>query len=84
MNQSRALRSLQDRPLIVVTAGRGAQDGWMPLQEELASLSTNSVHRLLPQAEHSELVYERDQATSATQAIRDVVQAARSGRPLLK
>ena len=82
MAQARALRSLGDRPLAVVTAGRGAEVGWMPLQEELARLSTNSVHRVLPQAEHRELVYVRDPAAASAQAIRDVVQAVRTGRPL--
>ena len=82
MDKAGALRSLGDRPLAVVTAARGAPVGWMPLQDELARLSTNSVHRVLPQAEHIELVYLREPAASSAQAIRDVVQAVRTGRPL--
>jgi hypothetical protein len=56
----------------------------MPLQNELASLSTNSVHRVLPRTTHLALVYERDDAACAIQAIRDVVRTVRSGRPLGK
>jgi len=84
MNQAGRLKSLGDRPLMVLTAGRDAVNGWMPLQNELASLSTNSVHRVLPRTTHNSLIYERDQATFAIQAISDVVQAVRLGRPLAK
>jgi hypothetical protein len=54
----------------------------MPLQDELARLSTNSVHRVMTQAEHSELVYLREPAAASAQAIREVVQAVRTRRPL--
>ncbi|MGH7724464.1 MAG: alpha/beta hydrolase, partial [Candidatus Eiseniibacteriota bacterium] len=56
MRQARSLETLGARPLIVVTAARGAQDGWMPLQEELARLSSNSAHRVLPTTSHMSLV----------------------------
>jgi pimeloyl-ACP methyl ester carboxylesterase len=82
MDEARALRSLGNRPLAVVTAVRGAPVGWMPLQDELARLSTNSVHRVMTQAEHSELVYLREPAAASAQAIREVVQAVRTRRPL--
>ena len=32
--------------------GRNAQTGWLPLQHKMATLSTNSVHRLMPNATH--------------------------------
>ena len=84
MNEARALEDLGDRPLAVITAVRGAPVGWMPLQDELARLSTNRVHRALPQAEHSELVYVRASAATSAQAIRDVAQAVRTGQPLVQ
>src|SRR5205823_10904050 len=47
LTQAQALKSLGDKPLIVVTAAQGAQDGWLPLQDAMAALSTNSIHRVL-------------------------------------
>ena len=43
--QSKALRSLGDKPLAVLSADRGQQRGWAAAQDELARLSTNSIHR---------------------------------------
>ena len=84
LTQAHALTSLGDRPLIVVTAAKGAQDGWLPLQDQLADLSTNSLHRVIPNATHTSLT--EDQAFSAisVQAILDVVAAVRSDSPLVE
>jgi pimeloyl-ACP methyl ester carboxylesterase len=84
MRQARALRTLGARPLMVVTAGREAQPGWMPLQDELATLSTNSVHRVLPHSVHAALTTDAGDAALCTQAIRAVVEAVRSGKPLTR
>ncbi len=46
--QARSFQSLGDRPLVVVTAAVDAQAGWLPLQDEMATLSTNSSHRVVP------------------------------------
>lgn len=46
--QGAALTRLGDRPPIVVTAVTEALVGWPPLQDEMVTLSTNSVHRVLP------------------------------------
>ena len=46
--QARSSQNLGDRPLVVVTAARDAQAGWLPLQNKLATLSTNSSHRVVP------------------------------------
>lgn len=72
--QARSLRSLGARPLIVVTAARNALDGWRPLQERMATLSTNSRHRIVPYT-HDELVSDKDAAVASSDAIRDVVHA---------
>ena len=48
MARARQLTTLGAKPLVVVTAEKDAQAGWMPLQDELAGLSTNSDHRVLP------------------------------------
>jgi pimeloyl-ACP methyl ester carboxylesterase len=82
MQQARALKSLNERPLIVVTAGRNAQDGWIPLQNELAKLSSNSGHRILANTEHASLTTNEGDARASTQAIVDVVMAVRTGQSL--
>lgn len=82
MRQARSLTTLSPRPLIVVTAAQDAQDGWMPLQSELAALSSNGEHRVVPNATHTSLVDEEQGASNSSAAIRDVVQAVRGGTRL--
>ncbi|MDP1931121.1 MAG: alpha/beta hydrolase [Gammaproteobacteria bacterium] len=72
LEQARSASGFGDRPLIVVTAGRDAQPGWMVLQDELPGLSTNSQHRVLPHATHMSIVDGEDSGHSI-QAIRDVI-----------
>lgn len=78
MDQAGQLTSLGDRPLVVVTALKGAQDGWGEAQDDLATLSTNVDHRVLRDATHASLLGARD-AAQATDAITAVVRAARLG-----
>src|SRR5207253_179223 len=42
LKEAAALTTLGDRPLIVVTAAKGTQTGWLPLQDKMTGLSTNS------------------------------------------
>jgi len=79
--QARSFQSLGDRPLFVVTATRGAMAGWLPLQDAMARLSTNSRHEVVP-FEHAELVTGEMGARTSSQAIRDVVHAVRFAAPL--
>ena len=83
MKQARSLRTLGSLPLMVLTAGSEAQEGWIPLQNELAALSSNCVHRVLPNVTHEALVGDERAAAVSSQAIRDVVHAARSGKSLM-
>jgi pimeloyl-ACP methyl ester carboxylesterase len=80
LTEAKALTTLGDRPLMVVTAERDMQDGWMPLQDELAALSTQSTHRVLPDASHGELVVDEAVAAMSTQAIRDLVTLTREAQ----
>ena len=82
LKEAAALTTLGDRPLIVVTAAKGTQTGWLPLQDKMTGLSTNSVHRVLPDTDHPGLIHDRAGATQASQAILDVVASVRSGMPL--
>jgi pimeloyl-ACP methyl ester carboxylesterase len=82
MTAARALTTLGDRPLIVVTAARGAQDGWLPLQRQLTELSTNVAHQILSDTDHMGLLENQQGAAQSSGAIRDVVTAVRSSIPL--
>jgi pimeloyl-ACP methyl ester carboxylesterase len=78
-NQAASLGDFADKPLGVLTAGSGSDAAWFAFQEDLASLSTNSVHRVIDGATHAELVSDEDAAAATSQAILDVVSSVRSG-----
>jgi hypothetical protein len=81
LDQSSALTSLGDRPLIVMTAAAEADPGWVAAQDSLPRLSTVSVHRVLTAATHNSLISGVDSAASS-QAILDVLAAVRTGTAL--
>jgi pimeloyl-ACP methyl ester carboxylesterase len=81
--QARSFQNLGDKPLVVLTATRDALAGWLPLQDTMARLSTNSSHRLVPYT-HDALVTDQTAAQASLQAIRDVVRAVRLTVPLEK
>lgn len=76
------LRSLGRKPLIVLTAEQGNAPGWMPHQDAMAALSTNSRHVVVPGATHQSLVDNPTHAAIVSQAIVDAVEAIRTGAPL--
>jgi len=78
LEQSSALTSIGDRPLIVVTAAAGADPGWVEAQDNLPRLSTSSVHRVLTAATHNSLISGTD-AGASSQAILDVLASVRAG-----
>jgi pimeloyl-ACP methyl ester carboxylesterase len=84
LTEAAALTTIGDRPLIVVTAAKGAQAGWLPLQEKMAGLSTNSAHRVLRDIDHAGLIADKVGAAQASRAILDVVGSVRSGVPVAK
>jgi pimeloyl-ACP methyl ester carboxylesterase len=65
-----------DTPLAVVTAGKDVLPGQPELQGELAALSSDSFHLVVPGADHVTLVTRREYALKAVQAIRRVVEKA--------
>jgi pimeloyl-ACP methyl ester carboxylesterase len=81
-HQAATLVDFASRPLIVVTAGREHDAAWMAAQDKLATLSTNSRHRIVAEATHASLVLNETHAAAASQAIRDVVAAVRTSGPL--
>jgi pimeloyl-ACP methyl ester carboxylesterase len=82
--QAQGLTSLGDKPLVIVIATESAHAGWLPLQEKMASLSTNSTERVIRDATHTSLIEDRNDSAISVQAILDVVAAVRTGAPLSK
>ena len=82
--QAAALRDFADKPLVVLTAGIGHDAAWSTAQNHLATLSTNSVHRVVDGATHETLVADQEHAATTTQAILHVVAAVRSGGPVAR
>jgi pimeloyl-ACP methyl ester carboxylesterase len=83
LHEAHEFHSLGNLPLVVVTAASGAQAGWLPLQDEMATLSTNSSHRVVPYT-HDELITDRAASKVSSRAIRDVIHAVRFTAPLKK
>jgi hypothetical protein len=73
--------SLGNKPLAVVTAGE-SEPSWLKLQDKLATLSSNSIHRVVKGATHTSLLYERSDTQATSAAIVEVVAAVRNDRPL--
>ena len=82
IHHAATLVDFDSKPLIVVTAGRGADETWLAAQDRLANLSTNSRHRVVADATHASLYLDRTHAAAASQAVQDVVAAVRSSRSL--
>src|SRR5215210_3963184 len=76
--------SLGNKPLAVVSAPKQAEPGWLKLQDDLVTLSSNSIHRVVKGATHTSLLYERSDAQATSAAIVEVVAAVRNDRPLAR
>jgi len=84
MKQADSLVTLGNRPLMVVTAFQDALEGWAALQDEVPKLSRNSSHWSLPTATHASLVEDKANAALSSQAIREVVAAVKTSKPLAR
>ncbi|MCW2803627.1 MAG: alpha/beta hydrolase fold protein [Propionibacteriaceae bacterium] len=84
VQQAASLRDFADKPLIVLTAGVGSDAGWSAKQDALATLSTNSAHRVIEGATHASLISDEEDAVATTHAIHDVVASLRGTGPLGK
>jgi pimeloyl-ACP methyl ester carboxylesterase len=84
MEQAASLGDFTDKPLVVLTAGSGADAAWAAAQNDMATLSTNSVHRVIDGATHASLIMDEEDAAATSEAILDVVSSVRSGGPLVR
>jgi pimeloyl-ACP methyl ester carboxylesterase len=82
MQEASSLTTLGSKPLIVVTADEAITGSeWQSKQDQMATLSTNSLHRHA-KASHQSLLADEADSIVVSQAIRDVVTAVRDSRPL--
>jgi hypothetical protein len=84
VQQAASLSDFGDKPLVVLTAGVGSDATHSAKQNHLATLSTDSVHRVIAGATHEGLVGDKEFAATTTQAILDVVSSVRNQKPLAK
>jgi pimeloyl-ACP methyl ester carboxylesterase len=82
MQQAASLTTLDGKPLVVVTADTGNAAGWEQAQDKMATLSTNSSHRVAKDTTHRTLLHDETDSAHAIQAIHDVVRSVRTGSPL--
>jgi pimeloyl-ACP methyl ester carboxylesterase len=85
--QVRAARPLDNLPIAVVSATEHGtspdlEQRWQAWQQELATLSTNSLHRVVTGASHTSLILDESDAKTSVAAIQQVIEAARTGSPL--
>lgn len=80
--EAASLRDLGDKPLVVLTAGAGHPESWMTAQNEMTTLSTNSVHRVVEGATHQGMLDQQQYAAHTSQAVLDVVTSIRDNQPL--
>ncbi len=80
--QVRAVTSLGNMPLIILSGSRSFGDSWVAAQAEYAALSTNSLHQIVVGATHGSLLTTQEGAAVVVDAVRRVIESARTGKPL--
>lgn len=78
--QAQSLGSLGDLPLIVISRGSDLTNGWGDLQNQLAALSTDSLHLTIDGATHGSLIFNQADAHEVSQAILQLVDDIRKGK----
>jgi pimeloyl-ACP methyl ester carboxylesterase len=78
------LTSFGDKPLVVLTAGVETNRTHDAAQGQLATLSTNSRHRVIEGASHAGLIIDQRYAQATSRAVLDVVTSVRRAAPLAR
>ena len=81
--QVRSTGTPGDKPLAVISAGEQSSS-WLELQDQLAALSSDSIHRVVEGATHESLLYESRDAQVTGAAILEVVEVVRNDEPLAR
>ena len=86
-DQVRNLGSLDDMPLFVLTATEHGtppeqEQLWQEWQNELAALSSNSVHQIVTGANHASFWLDLETVKTSVEAVLHVVEAAHTGERL--
>lgn len=76
-DQAKGLRTLDGKPLAVLSAAVGEMRGWAAAQGRLAQLSSNTSHRVVAGATHEALLEDGTFARATSDAITGVVRRAR-------
>ena len=82
-SQQREVTDLGSTPLVIVSAtvpDDAIRRVWTEMNGELTKLSTRGVHRTVPGATHSQLLYKREHAQVTIDAIQQVVDAVEPSR----
>jgi hypothetical protein len=82
MAEAGSFTDFGDKPMVVLTAGSGSDAAAVATHEQLATTSTNSMHRVIDGATHSDLIGDEKDSTATSQAILDVASAIRDSTPL--
>jgi pimeloyl-ACP methyl ester carboxylesterase len=80
--QAQSLGSLGNLPLLVISRSTDLAGGWGELQDQLATLSTDSVHLTVEGSTHASLIFNPQQAHIVSQAILRMVNAVQTGTSL--
>jgi pimeloyl-ACP methyl ester carboxylesterase len=80
--QARALNTLGNKPLLVVSAGEDSSPDWATLQGELTNLSTNNRQLVVERATHLGLLVDEESARKTSKAILEVIEALHNDMPL--
>lgn len=80
-DQAKALRSLDGKPLAVLSADVGQQRGWVAAQAKLAQLSKNSIHHTAHGATHGALLEDQRFAAITSRIIAGVVRKTQLRAP---
>ena len=83
MSEAGRLVDLGSKPLVVLTAGQGNDETWQAVQDQLATLSADSVHRVVAGATHDSLLADRHDSSAVSRAVHDVVTSVRTATPLV-
>ncbi|MDC7120550.1 alpha/beta hydrolase [Cellulomonas fimi] len=81
--QAAEMSDFAEKPLIVLTAGIGHDADKSAAQDALATLSTNSVHRVVDRVDHPGMILDQDGASATSRAILDVVSSVQTSQRLV-